>query len=376
MPFGAFFESVNTDITRKAKPQRRPGRVKIHNGAVRTVWGDGAQLLFVDEDNALRRLDTAEGTTVVRAGVDGIGRLAAARVANTTYWSCGDHMGVIENGEDRAFGLGALAPAGIVSVGASDLLPAGRYAYAWAVVSDTAGEGPIIARGTFELADPGGVGLVCPTDSGRVRAFVTEPGGSELYRLATIEAAPGEIIPVTTLLKSVRPQREDLSALPPFTAAGIHNGRMLVAWQNLLLYSPHYDYEYFNPASMFVPFESRVNIIAPVERGVFIGTETEHYFLRGDDIAGAARDHKANYGALAHSLDYLEQKEHAFEGADARVAVWMGQRGPVFGLPGGRMEDSGDGLVTFPSEVVHAAGAVRKREGDMHYVSVVRHRAS
>lgn len=383
--FGAFIESENADISRDGKVQRRPGRTQVYSGQVLDVWGDGEVFLFVTATGELRRLEADETTTVIRSGLPTIGHLSATRVAHNVYWSFGSSMGVVEYGVDRTFGLDQLDPAGVAPITGSSRLAEGRYSYAWTVVTDSNEEGPIGLRGTFELADRGGVELVppIPTDSraARVRAYLTEVNGTKLYRLGEV-TSPTDVseqaarhLEALPLLDSVRPAREDLHSLPAFSAAGIHNGRLLVAYEDILLYSERFDYEFFAPGEMFIPFYSKVNVIAPVDGGVFVGTATDHFFLSGDDIAAASLQHKANYGAIPNTVDYLEKKEHGFEGSE-RVAVWTGARGPVFGLAGGQMEDSGDGVVSFPGSVVFGAGAVRKHEGDMHYVSVVRHRGS
>jgi len=380
--FGAFFETENTDITRSNKPVRRPGRTRIFSGEVLDIWGDGTVSLFLTASGELRQLFSDATSAVLRSGVTGAGRLAAVRVANTVYWAYGTHRGVLEEGRDRPFGLDQVFPAGVVELPASQRLAAGTYRYAWAVVTGNGEEGPIGIRGAFELTDRGGVELVPPIPvdprATRVRAFLTEVDGTNLFRLGEVDAPTNTTeqgqrrIEAMPLLQAVRPQREDLERLPPFADAHIYNGRLVVAYQNFVLFSERFDYEYFNPAEMFIPFSSRVNIVAPVKGGVFVGTDTDHFFLRGDDLVGAALDHKADYGAVPRTVDYLEQKEHGFEVA-GRVAVWTGHRGPVFGLPGGQMEDTGDGVISFPSNVVHGAGAVRKHNGDVHYVSVIRH---
>jgi hypothetical protein len=381
--FGGFIESENTDISRDGKPQRRPGRTQVYNGEVRDVWGDGERLLFVTGTGELRELEDDESTTVIKSGLPGTGRLSAIRNANTIYWSYGNDQGVIENRINRQFGLDQLMPAGVVVSTSSQRLQAGRYRYAWVALTSTGEEGPIGLRGSFELSDRAGVELVppIPTDPQalRVRAYVTEANGTQLYRLGDVlsptdagEQAARQL-EVTPLLDAIRPHREDLQTLPPFIASGLHNGRLIVGYDDLILYSERFDYEYFAPDEMFIPLPSRVKVIAPVEGGVFVGTEKDHYFLRGNDIAQAELDHKANYGAVANTVDYLEQKEHGFD-VSGRIAVWTGARGPVFGLPGGQMEDTGDGVVAVPSDAVYGAGAVRKYAGDTHYVSVIRYR--
>lgn len=384
VPFGGFAESENTDIDRDGKPQRRRGRTKVYSGAVLDTWGDGELLLFVTATGELRRLHVDASTEVLRSGLPAIGRLCAVRNAHDTYWSFGTAQGVISDGADRSFGLDQLTPAGVVVNSGSSQLAAGVYRYAWCIVTADGEEGPIGLRGVFELTERGGVDLVPPIPSDvratRVRAYVTEPNGTQLYRLATVDAPTdaGEQaarhVTVVSVLQAVRPSRENRHALPAFTAAGLYNGRLLVAYGDLLIYSDRFDYEYFAPDEMFIPFFSAVRIIAPVDDGVFVGTDTDHFFLDGADIASATLRRKASYGAIAHTVDYLEKSEHGFEAE--QVAVWMGKRGPVFGLPGGQMQDTGDGIVAVPSNIVHGAGGVRKHAGDMHYVSVVRYRGT
>ncbi len=382
VPFGGFIESDNVDITRDNKPTRRPGRTLVYSGAVRDVWGDGQVLLFVTDTDELRSLDKNEGSIVLRSSVTGSSRISAARMANTVFWSYGTQQGVLEYGTDRLFGLPAVSPVGITTdTAVSDLVP-GRYQYGWVVVTEDGEEGPLELHGSFELSSATSVSLVPPiivhSRVTYVRAYLTEANGGQLYRLGQV-LAPANAgqqaarhIDAVNGLRALLPARENYSVLPAFSAAGIHNGRLLVAYEDLLLYSERFDYEYYVPGEMFIPFSSRINIIAPVDGGVFVGTDTDHYFLSGADVAAAELQHKANYGAVAHTLDYVEQKEHEFEGAE-RTAVWIGARGPVFGLPGGQLEDSGDGVISYPDKIVHGAGIVRKHNGDMHFVSVIRH---
>ena len=384
VPFGAFFEAENVDITRRSTPVRRPGRTQVYNGAVQDVWGDGVRCLFVTSSGELRELYTDETTGLLRSGTTSSGRLAAVRVADTLYWSYGTHQGVVEARRNRPFGIQPIQPAGVVELPASERLAPGRYGYAWAGVTATGDEGPVGLRGTFELTERGGVELVPPIPTQahvtRLRAYVTEVDGRQLLQLGQVDA-PSNVseqaqrhVEVIPLLGTRIPVRELVEPLPAFTCGGEHNGRLVVGYGDLVLYSERFDYEYFAPDRNYVPMGSVVRIIAPVDGGVFVVTDSDHYFLAGSDVATATLQHKASYGGAGNTLDYLDSKEHSFDGVEGRVAVWAGHRGPVFGLPSGQIEDTGDGVLSVPSNLLHGAGAVRKTAGDVHYVSVVRYR--
>jgi len=384
--FGAFFESENVDITRDSKPTLRPGRVQVFDGAVRDMWGDGTRSLFVTTSGDLRELHTDETTSLLAPSITGTGRLVGVRIAGTVYWSCGTHQGVVEGGRNRTFGIAPLSPVGVAVLADSERLSPGRYGYAWAGVTAEGREGPVGLRGTFELNARGGVELVPPIPAEaqvtRLRAYVTEPNGRKLFRLAQIEAPANTTeqgqrhVEVTPVLGMSRPPLELVEPLPAFTCGGEYNGRLVVGYDDIVLYSDRFEYEYFAPDRNFIPMGSRVRVIAPVDSGVFVVTDSDHYFLDGPDIAAATLKRKAGYGGIANTLDYLEPKEHSFEGVEERVAVWMGHRGPVFGLPNGQIEDTGDGVLSVPDTMLQGAGAVRKVAGDVHYVSVVRYKGA
>jgi hypothetical protein len=124
-------------------------------------------------------------------------------------------------------------------------------------------------------------------------------------------------------------------ALPGHLLA-YYRGHLLVALGNLLFHSQPHAYELFD-VRQYLPFPSRLTLLAPVDDGVFVGTAQQTLFLAGRGPDDWEVQVKAPYGAIPGTLAYapaslVKQAEHQGE---ARVAFWLSAQGICLGLNGG-----------------------------------------
>ena len=79
-----------------------------------------------------------------------------------------------------------------------------------------------------------------------------------------------------------------------------------------------------------------MRIIAPVQTGVFVGTDSAIFNLDGADIDAASTTALADYGAVPGSLVYVDGD---LVGASGRCALFLTAQGVVMCTPGGNFKN-------------------------------------
>lgn len=141
-----------------------------------------------------------------------------------------------------------------------------------------------------------------------------------------------------------------LSAMPAGQIVRHHNGRLLVAKNNLLYYSEPFALHLNDPARGYIPFPAEITLVEPCGQGFFVAAD-QTYFVAGD-IAQADVSTPLPHGAIPYT---------SLASATGTEVWWMSERGLVRGTPGGQTTYAqAQHVVTGGA----AAGATLQREQD------------
>jgi hypothetical protein len=120
----------------------------------------------------------------------------------------------------------------------------------------------------------------------------------------------------------------------------------------------------------FRVFPADINLIAPVENGVFIGADRT-YFLSGTAPEKWQLSAKADYGAIPHTIAYREAEgAYVGEGLPGNVAFWASPKGHCVGTDGGSFKNQTEPRFSYPT-AQRGAGILRQVNGYNQYLAVL-----
>lgn len=150
------------------------------------------------------------------------------------------------------------------------------------------------------------------------------------------------------------------------------NGRIYMAQGSTLWATELYLYDYVDKTRNFFQFESNITGIANATDGLYIGTETNVWFLSGT-LAQMQRTLLMNYGMLPGSMisvpaDLLQIET---EGRDQskNANVFMTNWGVIAGFDGGTCHNLTQDTVLFPN-ATSVAPLFRRQDGVNQYIAV------
>jgi hypothetical protein len=368
--------AINADIDNDQGIMRRAGYTERVAGNHHSLWSkDDVALVAIGA--TLKRLRATSATAyaldTLRSDLTTGARLSYWMVNGQVYYTNGHQSGVITQGVNRTFGL--TPPIGQpIATAIGGGLPAGRYQYALTYLRNDGQESGTGLAGTIDLTGQAGIGFSSIPVSGdptvaEKAVYLTATNGEVMYRAMTIAN--------TDTTASYRNTGYDLR-LPLNTQFGQpapvgnlvawYRGRMLVAQGPALWYSVPYRYELFMLGKAFLPFEADINLLAPVEDGVFVGAD-QTYFMSGQSPETFGRRIVAGYGATPGTLAY-EQGDYLGDGVAGRVAYWASPRGHCVGTNGGSFKNITEARYSYPT-APRGAGIVRQVNGINQYLAIL-----
>lgn len=364
--------ALNVDLNDSGVASRRKGYgAPVLEGSYHSLW-NGAGVCLAVTGSSLVRILPGYTATVLRTGlVPGL-RMSYVAVGTRAYYSNDSDTGVVENGASRSWGLSP--PARISATAISGTLRPGRYQFAMTYLRDDGQESGAPLSGVLELLTTGGLRFdslpVSADPSVLTKAvYVSKVDGETLYRRAEIAAAQTSLQVTDDGLSTLVLRTQHLSGAPAGSIISYYNGRTLSASGSVLRYSEPYAYEHFDPRA-YLPFESAIKLVAPVDGGVFIGTENETVFLRGDDVAQAVLVTKAAYGAVPGTLAYAQASAFGDGSAEGTAALWASTQGLCLGRDGGGFRNLTQDRFAYPKQPQGAA-LFRQHRGLNQYVAVL-----
>ncbi|MBI4695586.1 MAG: hypothetical protein HY749_16335 [Gammaproteobacteria bacterium] len=346
---------VNVDVMDSKRVKRRVGRATFSAGGADSLYVHDGVFVF-RRGTELRRMRPSGQSDVIASGL--ARRPCYWGVKDRIYWSDGLQTGVIVRGLNEAWGIAPPPTQPDYAAAPGGNLPRASYRYALTFERDGQESGTGPARDTAEIE--GAItfsNIAVPTGADCKHLYLSYPDGRRLHRLMTL--APGTTTATyagTAAALGAPLETQFMQPPPAGSAIAEHHGRMLVAIGEFLLFSPPYRGYLFDPVHMNYRFGSRITMVAPVEGGVYVGTEKTIEFLAGDDIATATRYEKAAYGAVEGTLDYVSADQLGVVSLPGKVALFAAQAGICVGGIGGAFHNLTTGRYAYP---VASRGAAR-----------------
>jgi hypothetical protein len=253
-------------------------------------------------------------------------------------------------------------------------LPAGIYQYTVTYVRADGQESGAPGTGGFELLARGGlkfVDLPVPPSSEVAfkRLYVTSVNGDQPFALfnlpvnattATYDEPRTGTLPLAT---------QFLSPALPSRLIAQFAGHILLARGNTLYRSEPYAPELFD-LRKGLPFPERITLVAPMDDGVYLGTESEVVWLDGRDPSKWSRVTKSVHGAILGTAAYGPADDLA-EGQQGQVVFFVTTKGIVAGLNGGSLVSLTEERFAFPV-MQEGSAIVRHHGGTIQYVVTLR----
>lgn len=355
----------NCDLDATGKLQRRQGYTQKLAGDVHSLWSDGETCLFVSGDT-LSRLAVDYTNETLRSGLTPGARMAYCKVNARIYYSNGYQTGVIEDGASRSWGLPPPLYQPLASVISGELF-SGTYQFALTYLRRDGQESGTSLAESIEVPAGGGISftaiaVAADPDITQKILYLSTANGEILYRALILDNATTSASYIESGIRLQSPlDTQFLQGAFPGQTLAYYRGRIYIAIGNLLFPSEPHGYELFD-VRKFLPFAKRVTLLAPVEDGLFVGTQNETVFLAGRGPEDFDVTMKAPYGAIAGTLAYAPASlvKQAQNQGEARVAFWLSPQGICLGMNQGAVLNLTQQYSFNPS----AAGAGLFRRGE------------
>lgn len=364
--------ATNVDTDETGRVYRRNGFTKLASRtAAHSLYHDGVRTYFADGDT-LYRLESSFAATTMTTGLTSGAPLTYVTVNDLTYWSNSNQSGVLTPTGNRSFGL---VPPPIPTLTATiGSFPAGKYGVTVTYVRNDGQESGAPEVKTIEVGANSGITIDCPASADptvtRQNIYITMTN-SEVPMLAgtrpnsqtssTFSAREINTLALRTLART---------PLPAARVLGYYNGRVYAAAGQYLFHSDAYNFELMDPVQNVLPFDSRINTVAPVVDGIYVGTETATYFLSGPDPSEFTRRLVSPYGTLWGASPLVPGDFVTKEKLSGNVRLWMSKKGPCYGADGGVFNNMTSTRIVM-GDAQYSANLFRAYSGTYHFVSSV-----
>lgn len=330
--------AVNVDIDDTGRIARKKGYSLLSATGTKWLYANGDLLLGVQGSGLMRLANDLTPLATLRT-VTASQRMSYWTVIGRTYFSNGLEVGCVENGVARTWGMVPPSSIGVAASTPGGLLPAGRYQWTLTYLRGDGQESGTRLSGIVTLAEQAGIAWSSlpvssdPDVAGKI-VYLTTVNGDKFYEALILAAADttatymGDGVEFTRELETWLCQEA-----PAGQCVSYFRGQTLVAAGTVLYPSVPYGYELFDLRNYF-DFESAITLIAPVEDGLFVCTQTHHYWLPGLSQADWTQQVKTDVGAIPGSLVYTDGQKVG-EGIGGMVALWLARSGICIGANGG-----------------------------------------
>lgn len=363
----------NVDQTDSYRLRRRRGFVATPTtGAYHSVGGNGLTALAVTGSSLMRVLPDFT-TRLVRTGLTSGLRMKYAAMGDRIFYTNNAETGVFVNGFSRSWGIVPPdQPSKVEIVGGN--VPAGFYQYGMTFVRTDGQESGAGTIGSMELTATGGfhfydMPISQDSDVQYKRLYISPRNGDAMFLQFTLSPDATEafydversgVLPLATMFL--------IQALPSRHLAAFA-GHILLARGNVLYRSEPYSPELFD-LRKGIPFPSGITLIGPMDDGVYLGTETEVYWLGGRDPSAWEAVRRAVHGVIPGTEAYHEADD-VQENAQGPVILFATTIGIRAGFNGGTLINLTEDRFNYPIQEEGAA-IVRHIGGSAQYVVTMR----
>lgn len=161
---------------------------------------------------------------------------------------------------------------------------------------------------------------------------------------------------------------------PPLaTEIAAYRGRIWMAAGKMLWATELYLYHYVDRTRTFFQLEADILMLAPVEDGIYVATETNVYFLRGNQLTEMRLEPlmtaRVAPGSLVRApVSSVHPDARQGNMTEGEAVVFLTDAGICAGMPGGRLYNLTSGTMEFPT-AIQAAGLLRDEGGYTSYIA-------
>jgi hypothetical protein len=148
-----------------------------------------------------------------------------------------------------------------------------------------------------------------------------------------------------------------------------YNSRIFVIENNVVWYSEPNSFEYFNLSNNYLMFENPVTMFAPVESGIWAGTNEEIDFLRGDDVTSLKRIVRSTYGVASNNYQEIEGGSVGDGRITGKIIVFFSKNGACLGTSDGILINISESRFTFP-DMGKSVSLLRRNSSSNQYIIV------
>lgn len=363
----------NAYVNDARRMRMRDGYQLVYGGNVHSIFCDDELVLF-RESTALKMLNADNTATSLRSGLIGNQIMRYLALNELVYYTDGIVTGIIDNYTDRTWGLEV--PTSPTLANYVGMLDDGRYQVTLTFVRSDGQESGALVANYVDVTD-GGISITdipvsADSDVSYVNVYISTRDGDTLFRALTIANGTTSATYGGNTEEFSAPLRTlHLSPPPAGHLIGFYNGRVYIAEGNILWWTEPWMYELVALDRNFIPFQSRLTLLAPVLNGIWVATEDETIFLLGDPAKPDDVQYqvKAKYGCIEGTQACITGQE--LSGGDGTLPnlawLWTSTDGICMGAVDGLFQNVTDGRVNFPySEIGH--GHIRKHDDATLYL--------
>lgn len=365
----------NVDVLADGKVKRRRGYQRVmsttgahsgfsHNGYI--YYADGPSLFaWTPEFGAEAITQIVPEAPVVYEDINGF-----------LYVTEGRHRYIID-GVNAVKNWAVETPSGMPNLDTNTYgtLPVGSYQVTVTFLRGQEESGAGMAQ-TIDLNQQGSIevsNLPQPYDPDvtRIRVYVTNTSGETLYSSATLPVGTMGVH-IMALPSGKKLETQFYEPLPAGHEVCLHKGRLFCARDNVLYFSKPLQYGLYDATEDYLQLASRIDLLKPVENGVFVAAGKRTYFLRGDSPDDFELRIVHAHGAVPGTGLVIPASTFDFDGLKAgNVAVWWATNGTmVVGFPDGQISILREAELALP-EYSRGAILARRQDGAKQLVSVL-----
>ncbi|MBF0316788.1 MAG: hypothetical protein HQL04_01315 [Nitrospirae bacterium] len=391
--------AVNVDIDNSGNVVTRPGFLRVYEGKVHSLYGNGKVCLFRQADRLMQlyQVSGAEDSSpdvvapyavrTLASGINGSLRMSYQYVAGRVYYSDAAVTGVVEVTARpipvvRSWGM--LPPdAPVLSATTEGILSKGKYQVSLTYTRNDGQESGASTVASMTLTKKaGGIDVICPLSADpnvrKINIYISAPNGEVPYLAASLDNTPSATVPGFTVPYHYRGETVTgpplltwgLKPPPPGQLLCYYRGRLYVASLNTLWYSQPYTYELFDPAQGWLAFDNPITLVAAVEDGIFVATSREVVFLKGTEPERFQLMQVSDCGAVfgTQAMGVLPGEQ----GVNGRTEVvfWESRMGKCAGLSGGRIQFLTADTYNYEAGEI-GTGVFWQRSGMQFYLSIM-----
>lgn len=334
-------EAVNVDIDESGQLRRRAGSTLRVPGATHSLYANGELCLYV-ADGMMYRLAEDFTSTPVAGGLTDA-RMAYVEANGRIFHSNGAVTAVFDAGRVRSWGI-PLNLADVSATATTGAMPAGVYQFAMTLLRGDGQESGCALAHRIDLLDNAGITFSwdVPADLSitDVALYVTMPDSETLLQAVVLDVELGSYT-YTGGARSLPLATQWLDAPPAGSTLAAHKGRIYIGAGAFVYATAPLSYEHCDLRDFRAIDGSRINLIAAVEGGLFVGTEQGLYFMAGAAFTDNTLAHKMSARVVPGSLVMADGADVTgrTELAGQIVALLATADGIVMGMPDGSVKN-------------------------------------